>query len=163
MESSYKLVVCISSTALFDCNKSHRIWKHDGLEAYKRYQRAHADIPLKPGVGFPLVQSLLELNKVVDQPVIDIVLVSRNDAESGQRIIESINYYNLSVKRMSFTCGAEVTNYLQAWKCDLFLSTEEEQVRKVLAGATSDSFEGIAAGLVYNMIPEPVPVQPAIE
>jgi hypothetical protein len=61
---------------------------------------------------------------------------------------------------MSFTCGTDVTQYLPAWKCDLFLSTEEEQVRKVLAGATPNSFEGVAAGLVYYTIPETVPVQP---
>ncbi|CAF4003458.1 unnamed protein product [Rotaria sp. Silwood1] len=63
---------------------------------------------------------------------------------------------------MSFTCGTDVTKYLHAWKCDLFLSTEENQVKRVLAGVTSDPLEGIAAGLVYNMISEPVPVQPTI-
>ncbi|CAF3922158.1 unnamed protein product [Adineta steineri] len=162
MDPSSKLVVCISSTALFDCNESHTIWKRDGLEAYKKHQREHADIPLKPGVGFPLVRSLLELNKVVDKPVVDIVLVSRNDTEFGKRITESINNYNLAIKQMSFTCGMDVTNYLPAWKCDLFLSTEEEQVRKVLSGITSDPFEGIAAGLIYNLTPELLPVQPAV-
>ncbi|CAF1559617.1 unnamed protein product [Adineta steineri] len=162
MESSSKLVVCISSTALFDCNESHTIWKRDGLEAYIKHQREHIGIPLKPGVGFSLVRSLLELNKVVDQPVVEIVLVSRNDTESGQRIRESINNYKLAIKKMAFTCGTDVTNYLPAWKCDLFLSTEEEQVRKVLSGITSDPFEGIAAGLIYNLTPELLPVQPAV-
>ncbi|CAF1333626.1 unnamed protein product [Adineta steineri] len=162
MESSSKLVMCISSTALFDCNESHTIWKRDGLEAYIKHQREHIGIPLKPGVGFPLVRSLLELNKVVDQPVVEIVLVSRNDTESGQRIRESINNYKLAIKKMAFTGGTDVTNYLPAWKCDLFLSTEEEQVRKVLSGITSDPFEGIAAGLIYNLTPELLPVQPAV-
>jgi 5'-nucleotidase len=162
MESSFKLVICISSTALFDCSESHEIWKRDGLEAYKRYQCEHADIPLKPGVGFSLVQSLLELNKVTDRPVVDIVLVSRNDVDSGQRIIDSITYYKLLINQMSFTGGTNVTKYLRAWKCDLFLSTEENQVKEVLAGVNSDPCEGIAAGLVYNMIPEPLPVQPTI-
>jgi hypothetical protein len=61
---------------------------------------------------------------------------------------------------MSFTSSTDVTKYLPAWKCDLFLSTKEEQVRKVLDGATLGIFEGIAARLIYNVVPEPVPVQP---
>ena len=163
MQPPFALVVCISSTALFDCSESHGIWKHDGLEAYKKHQRNRIKVPLKPGVGFPLVQSLLELNKVANAPLIDVVLVSRNDAESGQRVIESINYHKLSITRMSFTCGVDVIKYLPAWKCDLFLSTEEREVRGVLAGLNRVSFEGIAAGLVYHMIPDPVPVQPTFE
>ncbi|CAF1482956.1 unnamed protein product [Adineta ricciae] len=160
MQSSFELVVCIASTALFDCSKSHRIWKCDGLDAYKKYQREHADQPLKPGVGFPLVQSLLQLNKVVDKPIVDIVLISRNDAVSGLRIINSIEFYKLSIERMSFTCGEEVTKYLSCWNCDLFLTTEEEQVRNVLAGGHPHSLQGIAAGLVCNIISESIPVQP---
>jgi 5'-nucleotidase len=160
MQPSFELVVCIASSALFDCRESHEIWTHEGFESYKKHQHEHINVPLKPGVGFPLVQSLLELNKVVDKPLVDVVLVSRNDTESAERIIQSINYYDLSITRMSFTSSTDVTKYLPAWKCDLFLSTEEEQVRKVLESATPGIFEGIAARLVYNVIPEPVPVQP---
>jgi 5'-nucleotidase len=160
MHPSFELVVCIASTALFDCRESHEIWIHEGSEPYRKHQREYVNVPFKPGVGFPLVQSLLELNKVVDKPLIDVVLVSRNDTESAERIIHSINYYDLPIRRMSFTCSTDVTRYLPAWKCNLFLSTEEEQVRKVLEGATPGLFEGIAAGLVYHIIPETVPVQP---
>jgi 5'-nucleotidase len=159
MQPSFELVVCIASTALFDCSESHEIWQRDGIEAYKRHQCENINVAVKPGVGFPLVQSLLELNKVVNKPLIDVVLVSRNDAESAQRIIQSINYHQLSITRMSFTCGMDVTKYLPAWKCDLFLSTGKKQVENVLAGATPDLFKGIAAGLVYHTIPETIPVQ----
>jgi 5'-nucleotidase len=162
MQPPFALVVCISSTALFDCSKSHGIWKRDGLAAYKKHQRSHIKVPLQPGVGFPLVQSLLKLNKAANKSLINVVLVSRNDAESGQRVIESINFHKLSVTRMSFTCGTDVTRYLSAWKCDLFLSTEERQVRRVLAGLNKAQFEGIAAGLVYHITPELVPVQPTL-
>ncbi|UJR29633.1 hypothetical protein I4U23_017181 [Adineta vaga] len=160
MQSSIKLVVCIASTALFDCSESHEIWKRDGVEAYTNHQRENVNKPLQPGVGFPLVQSLLKLNEVVDNPIIDIVLVSRNDGGSVKRIINSINYYKLSITRTSFTCGEEVTKYLPSWECDLFLSTEEEQVREVLTGGSSNSLQGIAAGLVYTMVSVPIPAQP---
>lgn len=160
MQPSFELVVCISSTALFNCTESHEIWKHDGLEAYKRHQREQINVPLQPGVGYPLVESLLKLNKVVDKPLIDVVLLSRNDAASGQRIMRSIETCKLDIMPMSFTNGTDVTRYLLAWKCDLFLSTQEEQVKNVLADTASDLLDGIAAGLIYNTTYETIPVQP---
>lgn len=159
MQPSFELVVCIGSTALFDCNESHEIWARDGVEAYKKYQREHIDVHLKPGVGFPLVHSLLELNKVVDKPLVDVVLVSRSDTESAKRIMQALNHYKLSITRMSFTSSTDVTRYLSAWKCDLFLSTDEQHVSAVFSGTTPGLFDGIAAALVCN-ISEPVPVQP---
>ena len=159
-DSPAKLVVCISSTALFNCTESHEIWKKQGLDAYKHYQRDQINVPLRFGVGYRLIESLLKLNKIVNKPLIDVVLVSRNDAATGQRIMNSIEQCNLDITCMSFTSGTDVTNYLSAWKCDLFLSTEEEQVKKVLASATSDRSDGIAAGLVYDPTPEAIPTQP---
>jgi 5'-nucleotidase len=158
MPPSFELVVCITSTALFDCSESHEIWKHQGVEAYKIHQRAQVKVPLKPGVGFPLVQSLLALNEVASKHLVEVVLVSRNDSETGERVRYSIDHYKLRITRMSFTCGTDVTYYLAAWKCDLFLSTEEEQVRKVLSG--SGVFDGMAAGLVCNIMPELASIQP---
>jgi 5'-nucleotidase len=147
---SFELVVCITSTALFECSESHEIWKRNGLEAYQAHQRARVNIPLKPGVGFRLIQSLLALNKATGKQLVEVIIVSRNGHESGERVRLSIDHFQLPITRMSFTDGTDVTRYLSAWKCDLFLSTEEEQVRRVLSGTSSDGFEGIAAGLVYN-------------
>lgn len=154
MEPNFELVVCITSTALFDCSESHEMWKHEGLESYKAHQRAHVKVPLKPGVGFPLVRSLLELNVAAGKDLVEVVLVSRNDGEAGERVRYSINDYKLRITRMSFTCGTDVTRYLPAWKCDLFLSTEEDQVRNVLSG--SHMFDGIAAALVCNIVSESI-------
>lgn len=159
MPVSFELVVCITSTALFDCSESHEIWKNQGLQAYQAYQHQNVDKPLKPGVGFPLVQSLLALNKMFIKPLIDVVLVSRNDSESGERLRLSILHHKLNINRMSFTAGTDVTKYLSAWKCDLFLSTEKEQVRSILAANSSDLFKGIAAALVFNMNDERLLVQ----
>lgn len=152
MLPSFELVVCITSTALFDCSESHEIWKREGVEKYKAHQRDRAGIPLKPGVGFRLVKSLLALNEAAGKHLVEVVLVSRNNSEAGERVRFSINYYKLRITRMAFTCGTDVTFYLPAWKCDLFLSTDEEQVRTVLSG--SNIFDGIAAGLVSDMVPE---------
>jgi 5'-nucleotidase len=47
-----KLVVAISSRALFDLDKSHKIFKEQGVEAYAKHQQENEDVVLKPGVGF---------------------------------------------------------------------------------------------------------------
>ena len=156
MAPTFELVVCITSTALFDCNESHEIWQREGLEAYKAHQRDHVAVPLPPGVAFPLVRSLLQLNVVAGRNLVEVVLVSRNDSEAGERVRQSINHHKLRITRMSFTGGTDVTQYLPAWQCDLFLSTDETQVRKVLSG--SDMFDGIAAALVCNIGSETVPL-----
>jgi 5'-nucleotidase len=159
MPVSYELVVCITSTALFDCSESQNIWLQEGPEIYKKYQEDHVAEPLKPGVGFRLAQSLLNLNKSVGKELIDVILVSRNDSEAGERVRNSIGHYNLGITRMSFTNGTDVTTYLQAWGCDLFLTTEENQVRTVLSPNAPSRLKGIAAGLVCNIIAETTGLQ----
>ncbi|CAF3162857.1 unnamed protein product [Rotaria socialis] len=156
MSTPFELVVCITSTALFDCNESHKIWEREGLEAYQEHQHARVIIPMKPGVGFPLVQSLLELNKIAGKHLVEVILVSRNDGDSGERVRHSITHYKLPITRMSFTAGTDVTKYLPAWKCDLFLSTEEDQVRTVLTSTNGNIFEGIAAALVCSIRDETI-------
>jgi len=152
MPITFDLVVCITSTALFDCSESHKIWQTEGLDAYKAHQRERIDAPLQPGVGFRLVHSLMQLNQCSpNRQLVDVVLMSRNDSGSGERIRNSLKHHKLGITRMSFTSGSDVTNYLVAFGCDLFLTTEPEQVHKILSTQTCDSFKGIAAGLVCNI------------
>ena len=63
--SDNRLVVAISSRALFDLGDSHALFERDGLDAYRSFQIDHENEILKPGVAFPLVQKLLGLNKRV--------------------------------------------------------------------------------------------------
>jgi 5'-nucleotidase len=57
-----KLVVGISSRALFNLEEENRIYNEEGLTTYSAYQIAHENDILKPGTGFPLVKALLQLN-----------------------------------------------------------------------------------------------------
>ena len=57
--SDNRLVVAISSRALFDLGDSHALFERDGLDAYRSFQIDHENEILKPGVAFPLVQKLL--------------------------------------------------------------------------------------------------------
>jgi 5'-nucleotidase len=157
MEPSLPLVICITSTALFDCDESHRIWLQQGLPAYKAHQAEREHVPLAPGVGFSLVQDLLRLNSFVDPttPLVEVVITSRNDTESGRRLSHSIEHHRLAISRSCYIGGTGVARYLDAWRCDLFLSTSEDDVREALETKTA-SYEGIAAGLVKSFVSEQV-------
>ena len=64
MAEKDKMVVAISSRALFDLQESHRVFEEQGVDAYCKYQIDHEDDILEPGVAFPLVQKLLRLNQL---------------------------------------------------------------------------------------------------
>ena len=77
-ENKSKLVIAISSTALFDMAESHHIYEQQGVAAYAEYQRAHEDEVLSPGEAFPLAQKLLRINdKLKGEPRVEIILLSR--------------------------------------------------------------------------------------
>ena len=85
------LKIGITSRALFDLDSSHLIFKNNGLEAYKQYQIVKENCPLKPGQAFSLVKKLLNLNnKSNDEKLVEVFLLSRNTADTGLRIFNSI-------------------------------------------------------------------------
>lgn len=49
-----KIVVAISSSALFDMTDSDKIFREQGLVAYKEHQEQNIDVPLEKGVAFLL-------------------------------------------------------------------------------------------------------------
>ena len=127
-----KLVVVISSRALFDLDESHRIYESEGVEAYRQYQIAHEDEVLQPGDAFALVQKLLGLNEMLGRQLVEVVLVSRNSADTGLRVFNSIQQHGLGISRAAFVGGRSPYPYLAAFGCHLFLSTHVEDVRSAL-------------------------------
>lgn len=131
--SNNKLVLAISSRALFDLDESHAVYEKEGLEAYSRYQIANENVFLAPGDAFPIVKKLLALNDAFDGPSrVEVILLSRNSADTGLRIFNSINHYGLNISRAAFTGGQNPYKYIIPFKCDLFLSTEPDDVRSAL-------------------------------
>jgi 5'-nucleotidase len=127
------LVVAVSSRALFDLDKSHRIFEKDGIEAYCRYQIENEDIPLQPGVAFNLVKKLLMLNaRDPANPRVEVILLSRNSADTGLRIFNSIQHHGLDISRAAFTRGESTHPYISSFGAHLFLSAEADDVRKAL-------------------------------
>ncbi len=126
------LTVAISSTALFDLTESNDIYVEQGLEAYRRYQIAQEDAILERGDGYYLVEKLLNINKLLEEPRVEIILLSRNSADTGLRVFNSIRAYDLSITRAAFCGGQSPYRYINAFQCDLFLSTYAEDVRQAL-------------------------------
>ena len=127
-----KLVLAISSRALFDLRESHRVYEGEGVAAYRQYQIEHEDEVLMPGDAFPLVEKLLGLNKALGQSRVEVILVSRNSADTGLRAFNSIQHYGLGISRAAFVGGRSPDPYLAAFGCHLFLSTHAEDVRNAL-------------------------------
>ena len=127
-----RLVVAISSRALFDLEESHRLFTERGLEAYSRYQIEHEEDPLATGVAFPLVQKLLRLNAGSAQKRVEVILLSHNSADTGLRIFNSIQHYGLEIVRAAFTNGAAPWRYVDPFSADLFLSAEAADVVQAL-------------------------------
>lgn len=124
-----KLVIAISSRALFDLTESHKVFTEQGLAAYSRYQIEHENEALKPGDAFSLVKKLLKLNESLgDVPRVEIVLMSRNSADTGLRIFNSIKEYDLNITRAAFSSGQSPYRYIEAFGCHLFLSLDASDV-----------------------------------
>lgn len=128
-----RLVVAISSRALFDLEESNRVFEEQGIEAYFHYQRAHEDEVLAPGIAFPLVKKLLALNvRQPERPRVEVILLSRNTADTGLRIMNSIEHFGLEIARAAFTGGESTYPYVPAFDAHLFLSANPADVRKAL-------------------------------
>jgi 5'-nucleotidase len=137
VRASQPLVVAISSRALFDLDRSHKVFEEQGLNDFAEYQVARENEILRPGVAFPLVQKLLRLNdgndsNDVNHPGVEVILLSRNSADTGLRIFNTIEHYGLNIERAAFTNGGSRWRYMQAYGAHLFLSTHAEDVRKTL-------------------------------
>ena len=148
-----KLVVAISSRALFDFEEENAVFEQGQDRAYMALQLQRLDLPAKPGVAFSLVRKLLAFNdngaahdatgKAASRPV-EVVILSRNDPVSGMRVFRSASHYGLAIERGSFTRGQPPWRYLKPLHANLFLSAHLSDVRAALQA-------GVPAAQVYPL------------
>ncbi len=137
-----RLVVGVSSRALFDLTYENTIFESEGVEAYCRYQVEHENDILRPGPGFPLIKALLNLNNLPNhEGCVEVIIMSRNSPDSSLRVFKAIEHYGLNITRAVLASGASLAPYLAAFKTDLFLSAYEDDVQSAI-----DS--NIAAGII---------------
>lgn len=140
-EIGNKFVVAVASSALFDLSDSDAVFKRDGESSYRAYQRENETVILAQGVVFPLVKRLLALRDQNGEPLIEVVLFSRNDPDTGLRVFNSIEHYGLPISRAVFVAGKNPFHYLTAFNASLFLSGNQMDVREAIE-------HGLPAGYV---------------
>lgn len=143
---SDRLVVGVASSAIFDLSESDKIFKTDGEERYRKYQEENKDSPLAPGIAFSFIKRLLSLNDLSPStggPLVEVVLLSRNDPDTGLRVMNSIRHHSLGITRAIFNQGSSPYAYVNALSISLFLSSNK-----------SDVLEAIALGLPAGYVME---------
>ncbi len=138
IDLSKYLVIGISSRALFDLTFEDNLYRTEGLQAYEKYQLDHEHEVLKPGAGYPLVKAILRLNREIPgKRKAEVVIMSRNSAETSLRIFNSLEHYDLDVTRAALTGGAPLAPYLHSFSVDLFLSLYEDDVQAAVNAGTA--------------------------
>lgn len=141
-----KLVIAVSSSALFDLAESDLVFREHGPKAYKEYQEDQLNVVLQKGVAFPFIRRFLNINeRFPKQQPVEVVLLSRNSATTGRRVFRSIRHHKLTISRAAFTEGKSPYAYIPAFNASLFLSANEEDVQKAIAA-------GFPAGTVLPTV-----------
>jgi 5'-nucleotidase len=128
-ELESRLVVGVASSALFDLAESDAYFQENGEDEYRRYQDEHIDDCLEPGVAFPFIQRLLSLNNLRGaDPLVEVIVLSKNDPSTGLRVLRSIKAHSLAISRAVFTQGKAPYQYIPAFDMSLFLSADRTDV-----------------------------------
>ncbi|MFE4967720.1 5'-nucleotidase [Streptomyces sp. NPDC056660] len=140
-----RLVIGIASSALFDLAESDGVFRKEGEEGYRVYQQANLDNTLQPGAAFSFIRRILSLNDLnpAGDPLVEVIILSRNDPETGLRVMRSIKSHGLPISRAIFMQGRAPYKFMRALHMSLFLSADEKDVREAVAA-------GLPAGRVLG-------------
>lgn len=128
-----RLVIGLVSSALFDLEESDTIFRDKGEKSYREFQKQNENKPLSKGVAFPFIKRLLSLNILDPQnPPVEVILLSRNDPDTGLRVMNSIESYNLNMTRAVFLQGSSPLKYIPAFDIELFLSANSQDVNQAI-------------------------------
>lgn len=151
------LVIGISATALFDLSEADSLFRElaktdpdKAIDNYRKYMLEKEDFDLEVGTGYPLVKSLLNLNKYQkdnEAPLVEVVVMSRNSPETGLRVLKCIRKHGLAISRSAFTAGESSIDYIDAYDVDLFLTTNSEDAQQIINS-------GVCAAAVLSSFPK---------
>ncbi|MGQ4486038.1 5'-nucleotidase [Streptomyces sp. 372A] len=144
-ELTNRLVIGIASSALFDLSESDAVFREQGEESYRAYQAEHLDHTLRPGVAFPFIRRLLSLNDLREEndPLVEVIVLSRNDPDTGLRVMRSIQAHSLPISRAVFMQGRSPYKFMPALNMSLFLSANAVDVHEAVS-------QGLPAGHVLG-------------
>ncbi|WP_024695873.1 5'-nucleotidase [Pseudomonas syringae] len=145
-ELDNRLVIGVASSAVFDLRESDAVFKRQGEEEYRTFQEQNLNNPLSKGIAYPFIKRLLSLNDLAepDDPLVEVVLLSRNDPDTGLRVMKTIEHYGLPMTRAIFMQGKSPYEYIPALNIALFLSGNKADVESAIkaghpAGQVLDS------------------------
>ncbi|SHN22052.1 5'-nucleotidase [Pseudomonas asturiensis] len=145
-ELDNRLVIGVASSAVFDLRESDAVFKRQGEEEYRTFQEQNLNSPLSKGIAYPFIKRLLSLNDLAepDDPLVEVVLLSRNDPDTGLRVMKTIEHYGLPMTRAIFMQGKSPYEYIPALNIALFLSGNKADVESAIkaghpAGQVLDS------------------------
>lgn len=130
-ELENRLVIGVASSAVFDLVASDAVFKSQGEEEYRKFQQEHLHDPLPKGIAFPFIKRLLSVNDLSDDPedpLVEVILLSRNDPDTGLRVLKTIEHYGLGMTWAIFMQGKSPYEYIPALNIALFLSGEKKDV-----------------------------------
>jgi len=130
-ELDNRLVIGVASSAVFDLSDSDAVFRSQGEEQYRKYQEQNLRVPLPKGIAFPFIKRLLTLNDLrpdPSDPLVEVVLLSRNDPDTGLRVMKTIEHYGLGMTRAIFMQGRSPYEYIPALNIALFLSAHKPDV-----------------------------------
>ncbi|WP_028652635.1 5'-nucleotidase [Nocardioides halotolerans] len=128
------LVIGVASSALFDLAECHAVFEEQGEDAYRDFQEKNYEVQLAPGVAFPFIKRLLALNDLAKgaTPIVEVIVLSRNDPETGARVMRSIETHDLPMTRAVFMQGRSPYKFMPAFGMKLFLSANPKDVAEAL-------------------------------
>ena len=140
-----RLVIGVASSAVFDLTDADHVFKTRGEEEYRKFQEENLGNPLPKGIAFPFIKRLLSINDLSpSDPLVEVVLLSRNDPDTGLRVMKTIEHYGLGISRAIFMQGRAPYEYIPALNIALFLSANKPDVESAIkvghpAGQVLDS------------------------
>ncbi len=144
------LTIGVSTRALFDLEEEHALFEAEGVMAYSELQRAREKTPLKPGAAFEVVRRLLALNPADGERLVEVIVLSKNSPDLSLRAFNSCKDHGLSIKHGSFLSGRSVAPFVAAWRIDLFLSNDNDDVRAVVAAGAAGARLGSAPNIAHQ-------------
>ncbi len=136
------LVVGLVPRALFDLGAEDEVLRTGGPDALRRQRAEREEELLDPGRGLGLARALGHLDPGAARRV-ELVLLSRESADTSLRVVSSARRHELEIMRAVFTGGQPLDPYLAALRVDLFLCNDESEARAALDA-------GISAGVVCD-------------
>jgi len=151
--SENTLVIGIASSALFDLSESHSVFESEGEDAYRQFQEVNYESKLAPGIAHPFIRRLLALNDLNESegPLVEVIILSKNDPETGARVMRSIEQHNLPMTRAVFMQGRSPYKFIPAFGMKLFLSANPDDVNEATRlGYPAGQVIGSAADLAAD-------------